>query len=85
MKIRWIRARLLLLLSTFMMSDQTRHDTTRRFLYKWKTAEFDYPNKEARNAAIYSGALIPNNVIILDADYHGIVPIVYSLSAEEGF
>lgn len=62
---------ILLFLSNVLLSHQTYQDTSRSIVYKWRVADFDYPNEKTKSEAVKRGQLVPNNVVILDSDYYG--------------
>jgi hypothetical protein len=70
MEATWYHASLLLLLHNALLSHQTYLDTKFSLIYKWRFAEFDYPDV-TRELAVEQGNFTPNNIAIMDVDYHG--------------
>lgn len=62
----------LFFINVFLSQQAYRPYSISRIVYKWSVVEYDYPSQEAKYDAIVRGRLIPNNVAVLDADYHGI-------------
>ena len=67
----WFHTRLLLFLCNLLLSHQTYQDTKRTMIFKWKVPEVEYPDEETKQEALEKKRYVPQNVLILDADYHG--------------
>lgn len=80
MRSLWFYASFLCILSTGLTSNQTYPTitTNKRFIYKRAQVEYEWSSTRARNDAIQRKEFIPNNPIIMDADYHGNAITIWS-------